>query len=373
MRRKGPPRVLGPYPERNRYRLVVIENGARKSLYVGSLDEARVTKDELEKHLMRPPTVRLDDALDEYAHFRVQTARCLERTSEEQMARLRQFLDAYVSQDIAALTPRAAQQLYAKATERTSEKTGTPVAAATHRFYLGLAKSFFNWAVTRNYVKESPFKGVTPIGKVRVGKPQLRIDEARRFAETALTLYTEQGDTLALAALMALLLGLRASEVLLRVARDVDDGGRILWIDGGKTHNARRHLRVPEVLQGHPRLTPASADRAFTLREALRGGLDVTGGECAAHVRDPVGGQARPLRGIDRGCRHRRFAAAIAGVLVDVVQVEVLGHLREDHALAERLGQEVHLNGGGRSNGGKESQRQGQRQSRCHPGEESSQ
>jgi integrase len=92
---------------------------------------------------------------------------------------------------------------------------------------------------------------VTPIGKVRVGKPQLRIDEARRFAETALTLYTEQGDTLALAALMALLLGLRASEVLLRVARDVDDGGRILWIDGGKTHNARRHLRVPEVLQGH--------------------------------------------------------------------------------------------------------------------------
>lgn len=120
MRRKGPPRVLGPYPERNRYRLVVIENGARKSLYVGSLDEARVTKDELEKHLMRPPTVRLDDALDEYAHFRVQTARCLERTSEEQMARLRQFLDSYVDQDIAALTPRAAQQLYAKATERTS-------------------------------------------------------------------------------------------------------------------------------------------------------------------------------------------------------------------------------------------------------------
>ena len=251
MRRKGPPRVLGPYPERNRYRLVVIENGARKSLYVGSLEEARVTKDELEKHLLRPPTVRLDDALEEYAHFRVQTARCLERTSDEQMARLRQFLDAYVDQDIAALTPRAAQQLYAKATERTSEKTGTPVAAATHRFYLGLAKSFFNWAVTRNYVKESPFKSVTPIGKVRVGKPQLRIDEARRFAETALNLYTEQGDTLALAALMALLLGLRASEVLLRVARDVDDGGRILWIDGGKTHNARRHLRVPEVLQGH--------------------------------------------------------------------------------------------------------------------------
>ena len=41
---------------------------------------------------------------------------------------------------------------------------------------------------------------------------------------------------------MALLLGMRASEVLCRVVRDLDDAGRVLWIPLGKTDNARRRL-----------------------------------------------------------------------------------------------------------------------------------
>lgn len=44
-------------------------------------------------------------------------------------------------------------------------------------------------------------------------------------------------------------MGLRTGEVLDRVVRDLDDGARCLWIDAGKTANARRHLEVPEVLQ----------------------------------------------------------------------------------------------------------------------------
>ena len=56
-------------------------------------------------------------------------------------------------------------------------------------------------------------------------------------------------DVLALAAVVALLMGMRASEVLKRRVRDVDCGGKVLWIDGGKTRNARRHLKVPKVLQ----------------------------------------------------------------------------------------------------------------------------
>jgi integrase len=44
-------------------------------------------------------------------------------------------------------------------------------------------------------------------------------------------------------------MGLRTSEVLERVVRDLDDGARCLWIDAGKTANARRRLEVPEVVQ----------------------------------------------------------------------------------------------------------------------------
>lgn len=44
-------------------------------------------------------------------------------------------------------------------------------------------------------------------------------------------------------------MGLRTSEVLRRVVRDLDDGARYLWIDYGKTANARRHLEIPMPLQ----------------------------------------------------------------------------------------------------------------------------
>ena len=43
-------------------------------------------------------------------------------------------------------------------------------------------------------------------------------------------------------------MGLRTSEVMARVVRDLDDSARCLWTDEGKTDNARRHLEVPGVL-----------------------------------------------------------------------------------------------------------------------------
>jgi integrase len=44
-------------------------------------------------------------------------------------------------------------------------------------------------------------------------------------------------------------LGLRQGEVAARVARDIDDGGRVLWVPSGKTKNARRRLKIPEHLR----------------------------------------------------------------------------------------------------------------------------
>jgi len=78
---------------------------------------------------------------------------------------------------------------------------------------------------------------------------QLRIEEARRFTQTAWDLFEKTEHPLAIGALVALMMGLRRQEVLLRQVRDLDDGGRFLWIDGGKTANAKRHLEVPELLR----------------------------------------------------------------------------------------------------------------------------
>ena len=75
------------------------------------------------------------------------------------------------------------------------------------------------------------------------------IEEARLFIETALKRYEKKRKPILLPAVMTLTMGLRACEILKRQVRDLDDGCGILWIDQGKTHNARRHLRIPEFLR----------------------------------------------------------------------------------------------------------------------------
>ena len=49
--------------------------------------------------------------------------------------------------------------------------------------------------------------------------------------------------------MMSLVMGMRASEIISRVVRDLDDEGRLLWIPETKTEAGKRTLPVPEFLQ----------------------------------------------------------------------------------------------------------------------------
>jgi integrase len=80
------------------------------------------------------------------------------------------------------------------------------------------------------------------------GKPQLRIDEARKLVKLCLKL-ADENHAGAIGTLTALMLGLRASEVTDRVVRDLDDGGRLLWVPYGKTQRSKRTLEVPAMLR----------------------------------------------------------------------------------------------------------------------------
>lgn len=80
-------------------------------------------------------------------------------------------------------------------------------------------------------------------------------EEAERFITAGLRMFDEKGEAMALAAVTALLLGCRASEVLSLHVRDPDCGGTRLWIAArdseytGKTDNAARNPEVPDVLR----------------------------------------------------------------------------------------------------------------------------
>lgn len=243
---KKPARVLGPYVNGDKFRLVVCEGGGRKSVVVATVEEGLRIKGEI-LGLLREgpldPARTVGAALREYLHDKQQQG-AVAATIATLGYKLSRFLPEAAA--LAALTPAWAEQRYKEETLRKG-RFGRPIAAATHRGLLRSSKEFFRWIVERGYLRESPFAAVRPLGRPRVGKSQLRIDEARQLCALLLQLAPE--DTGAVAVLLLLLLGLRSSEVLQRTARDVDDDGRVLWIAAGKTRNARRRLQVPELLQ----------------------------------------------------------------------------------------------------------------------------
>ena len=248
MRRREPPRVVGPYQEKNRWRIVVVEQGKRKSFFCANREEALKLKADFTRQVDLPPSRKLVDVFIDWEQDKLRRGACKPRSAKHQTERLRIFLRPLLEEELSVLTPRRAASLYDQHTGRRCRTTGKPISAATHRFDLWTAKFFFAWAVERGYLGANPFESVKPVGKVKSGKPQLRIEEARRFTEAALVYFEERNKPLALGALLALTMGLRTGEVIARTVRDLDDGARYLWIDEGKTQNARRHLEVPSVL-----------------------------------------------------------------------------------------------------------------------------
>jgi integrase len=119
-------------------------------------------------------------------------------------------------------------------------------AADTHRNALSVTRAWAAFCVKRKWLKSNPFAGIEPTGRKRRGaeKSQLRVTESARILEVCLG----QGPE-GIAAALALLLGLRASEVASIQARDVDAGGTLLWIPKSKSDAGRRRLRIPEVLR----------------------------------------------------------------------------------------------------------------------------
>ena len=66
-------------------------------------------------------------------------------------------------------------------------------------------------------------------------------------------------------------MGMRCSEVVNRVVRDLDDEGRLLWIPDSKTLAGRRKLQVPDFLQPYlVRLAKGREPRAALFGEHWR-------------------------------------------------------------------------------------------------------
>lgn len=235
-------RVLGPYPKRDKWRLVVRdERGAESFVTYATKDEAEQVKRALERELSGTSSRSIADALDAYEVYLRDVKQNKPTSVRTTLIRLRTF---FVDEELALLdlTPKRAAALYLNLSKAQ--------ATDSHRNTLAEAKTFLRWCVQQKWLAANPLAEVIAVGKRRHGKPQLRIDEARRWLTVAGEL-AGQGDEGAIAAMVTLLLGLRCSEVVSRVVRDLDDGGRLLWIPDSKTPAGRRTLEVPEQLRPH--------------------------------------------------------------------------------------------------------------------------
>jgi len=245
MRRREPARVLGPYPQDQQWRIIQIDAKGRRKSHMA--DSRQAAKRLIAKLRADMDARTVEDTLELWTAARLRGGDATPATIADQAARVRHLLGPVLDLRLNELTERKATAIYERATIEPSIKTGRPLSAASHRFYLSIVGYMWKWAQKQGYAKENPWAEVEPIGRVSSGKPQLRPAEARRFAQLA-EQEAAAGSELALAALCCLSLGLRASEALGLTGRDIDAEANEVYVSGTKTAAARRRLKVPPYL-----------------------------------------------------------------------------------------------------------------------------
>ncbi len=256
MTAKSRERLLGPYEQHNGWRVIAVDAaGARTSSIHESEERANRYIERLRAELARDDHTTATALVEYKKHLEAKENK--KDSIRQTTWAIAQFFPDEVA--LVSLTPKKCQALYDELRVRPLERTKKPPSVDTHRSMLAQAGSFLDWCIKSGWLRgESPLAEVEGIGKRRprgksLGKSgsELRIREAREWYGMAL-FKAERGDDGATAALTALLLGMRASEITTRKVADLDDdreAADLLWIPCSKTPAGRRTLEVPGILR----------------------------------------------------------------------------------------------------------------------------
>lgn len=242
-RRRKPERIIGPYqlgdgrwrvsrrlPDGSRVDRSFTSEGAAKQAARGARDEVEA------------PSQTIREALKAYKKY--QEAKGNRATS---VTTTQHRLKSFFEDD---LTPF--HQLTLAKCRKWYEALVARQKSDTHRNALAEARTFLRWCRKQRWLYHDPLEELEPVGKRTHGKPQLQVDQSRLWFAKALEL-AAGGDPGAVAALMAVLLGLRASEIVRRRVGDLDDEGRLLHVPTSKTRKGIRTMEVPAILRPHLR------------------------------------------------------------------------------------------------------------------------
>ncbi len=214
--------VWGPYRDGpTRFRLKISEKGEVRNVCYKTREDAETVKSNLLAQAEDRQECTVGAAVTAFCQYLEET-RCIKEDSVRGAAQKLAWLPADAL--LVSIKPEQAERLYRELVQSVNPRNKKPPSTATQRARLTTARYFFSWAQKSGLCRQNPFASVQPIGRMNVGKKQLRIDEARRFEAVCLK-QAESGDTAAFGALLMIYLGLRQSEVAARVKRDIDDEG----------------------------------------------------------------------------------------------------------------------------------------------------
>ena len=235
MQPKRPARVLGPYREGPKWRIITITAQGRRSRIVRSAAEAREFKAlclrELTSSEVPRAQVLLARALHEYEHGILRNQRS-RQTCTHTMRILRSFLPA-PSAPMTAMTPQIARQL-AHFEHPGTRRIRRCYAMSTRRAVLAHVHRFYDWAEKLHYVPNNPFADVKPVGIVGTAMRRLYPDEVPRFTKVALSA-AESGDRAALGALLLTTMKLRSEQVLNLRIEDLDFDLQTIRMSNGQS------------------------------------------------------------------------------------------------------------------------------------------
>lgn len=231
-------RAHGPYQHGRRFRVVIVGANGRKRYR--SFEEEGLARAYVATFQTQTDSRTVKVAVDAFiVHHKERGLRFTTTTRMEYHLRKLLQLDRFGGKPLRTMKPARGAELYAA-----MQKVA---AVDTHRGALAVGRAWGRWCVKQGWIKVSPFAEVEGQGRRKKGKPQPRVDEARTLIGKLLEIGPrDQG---AVATMVAMVLGMRATEIASRDVRDVDDGGRLLWIPDSKTDAGKRTLEVPVFLR----------------------------------------------------------------------------------------------------------------------------
>ena len=236
-------KTYGPYPHKNRWRILIRLGSKQKAQSFGTEAEAKAEIRRLRIEAQKQAGVTSEGAIAAYMES-LRANGLKERSIETTGYRLRKLFAPLLSVPLCTLTAAQARDLF-------STITGS---VDSRRNILAEAKTFCRKAKEMGWTDSQLLVDVHGEGRRHFGKPKLTLDESLKFQDACLKLADSPDPkkrTAGVGSAMALIFGMRASEITGLQVRDLDAGGTIIRITRAKSQAGIRSLQVPEWFRPH--------------------------------------------------------------------------------------------------------------------------